>query len=280
MTWRQLLNATNMTNVNPLINGTSRTSHEWVMKPVLLLIILLLLRQFCSGVRKSKKKMKIKLPRSLFDMAKLAYKSETCESLISYLKDQKDLDVNERMAMEITDNQMTLFLCACFSGNERLLRFMLCYGGDIHTRTKWADSPLHLVTFALSSNKNKRFGAIDVLLEAGCDINCKNWIGNTPLCIAASHGNTRLIKYLLRKGADPSMGNSKGIYPIDFANNADNGDAADLLKFDVPNPYVWDVIEPHTPPRIKLGLQSPSKQHLADSTFTRRQSMRQKHVLN
>ena len=34
----------------------------------------------------------------------------------------------------------------------------------------------------------------------GCDINCKNWIGNTPLCIAASHGNTRLIKYLLRKG--------------------------------------------------------------------------------
>ena len=34
----------------------------------------------------------------------------------------------------------------------------------------------------------------------GCDINCKNWIGNTPLCIAASHGNKRLIKYLLRKG--------------------------------------------------------------------------------
>ena len=65
-----------------------------------------------------------------------------------------------------------------------------------------------------------------------------------------------------------------------FNVHLDNRDAADLLKFDVPNPYVWDVIEPHTPPRIKLGLQSPSKQHLADSTFTRRQTMRERHVLN
>ncbi|XP_028393978.1 DNA-binding protein RFXANK-like isoform X2 [Dendronephthya gigantea] len=233
-----------------------------------------------NGTGKSRKKIKNRIPRSLFDMAKRAYKPETCDALIRFLKDQKDLDVNERMPVETNDSQMTLFLCACFSGDERLLRFMLCYGADIHGRTKWADSPLHLVTFTLSSNKNKRFGAIDVLLEAGCDINCKNWIGNTPLSVAASHGNTRLIKYLLRKGADPSIGNNKGIYPIDFANNADNREAADYLKFDVPNPYVWDVIEPHTPPRIKLGLQSPSKQHLVDSTFTRRQTMREKHVLN
>ena len=60
----------------------------------------------------------------------------------------------------------------------------------------------------------------------------------------------------------------------------DNREAMNLLQFDVPNPFVWDVIEPHTPPRIKLGLQSPSKQHLVDSTFTRRQTMREKHALH
>ena len=47
-------------------------------------------------------------------------------------------------------------------------------------------------------------------------------------------------------------------------------DAANLLAIDVPNPHVWDIVEPHTPPRVKLGLQSPSKQHLVFSSFRRR----------
>ena len=275
----QITDTINTTSVNLTMGKTLLSSHEWFVKPMLVLIILVLLRQLFKVVCNSEKKIKTKLPQSFFNMAKLSYKSETCESLISHLKQQKDLNVNERIPTE-TESQMTLFLCACISGSERLLRFMLSYGADIRRKTKWADSPLHLVTFALSSNKNREFGAIDALLQAGCDVNCRNWIGNTPLCIAASHGNTKLINYLLRRGADPSIGNNKGIHPIDFANNADNKDAAHLLQFDVPNPYVWDVIEPHTPPRIKLGLQSPSKQHLVDSTFTRRQTMREKHALN
>lgn len=45
-----------------------------------------------------------------------------------------------------------------------------------------------------------------------------------------------------------------------------NLDAADLLKINLPNPHVWDVVEPHTPPHIKLGLQSPQRKHLIEST--------------
>lgn len=47
-------------------------------------------------------------------------------------------------------------------------------------------------------------------------------------------------------------------------------DAAKLLAIDVPNPHVWDIVDPHTPPRVKLGLQSPSKQHLVYSSFRKR----------
>ena len=34
----------------------------------------------------------------------------------------------------------------------------------------------------------------------GCNINCKNWLGNTPLCIAASSGKCNLIQHLISLG--------------------------------------------------------------------------------
>ena len=40
-------------------------------------------------------------------------------------------------------------------------------GADVRRRTKWDDSPLHLVTFALANNNNRQFFAIDALLQAG-----------------------------------------------------------------------------------------------------------------
>jgi hypothetical protein len=43
-------------------------------------------------------------------------------------------------------------------------------------------------------------------------------------------------------------------------------DAAELLKIEVANPHVWDVVDPHTPPRIQLGLQSPPRRHLLESS--------------
>lgn len=43
-------------------------------------------------------------------------------------------------------------------------------------------------------------------------------------------------------------------------------EAAKLLKIELPNPYVWDVVEPHTPPHITLGLQSPSRREILLST--------------
>jgi hypothetical protein len=42
-------------------------------------------------------------------------------------------------------------------------------------------------------------------------------------------------------------------------------DAAELLKIELDNPHVWEVVDPHTPPRIKLGLQSPIRKHLIES---------------
>ena len=41
---------------------------------------------------------------------------------------------------------------------------------------------------------------------------------------------------------------------------------AELLKIKFKNPYVWDVVEPHTPPNIQLGLCSPRRNILQESS--------------
>ena len=46
--------------------------------------------------------------------------------------------------------------------------------------------------------------------------------------------------------------------------------AAELLKLPLTNGHVWDVIEPHTPPHIKMGLQSPKGRILVHSSQTTR----------
>ncbi|XP_031570094.1 ankyrin-3-like [Actinia tenebrosa] len=189
------------------------------------------------------------------------------KEVISQLEDAK-LDTNA--AEPNSCSGLTPFLCACMSRSMELVEYMLKHGANINSQTACQDGPLHIATFACANQNSKEsFDVLAMLIKTGCDLNSKNWLGNTPLCIAASYDRKRLIRYLLFQGADPSICNKNGVYPIDFATNAGNTRIASLLAINLPNPYVWDFIEPHTPPRIKLGLQTPSKQHLVQSSFNR-----------
>lgn len=152
--------------------------------------------------------------------------------------------------------------------DEDLGRFPKPKGADVNSRTACKDSAVHLASFCCATQNVKNgLDIITCLYQAGCNINSRNWLGNTPLCIAASSGKCDLVRHLLSLGGDKSICNNDGIYAMDFATNAGHLDAASLLAIDVPNPHVWDIVEPHTPPRVKLGLQSPCKKHLVHSSF-------------
>ncbi|XP_078378585.1 uncharacterized protein LOC144661650 isoform X2 [Oculina patagonica] len=204
----------------------------------------------------------------LFNMIKNAHKPGITADVIS-LMEKHHIDVNRKHPK--SESGLTLFLCACLSGDSSLIAYMLNKGADVNSNTACKDSPLHLASFCCATQDVKNgLGVITSLSEAGCNINSKNWLGNTPLTIAASSGKCKLVCHLMSLGADKSICNNDGIYAMDFAINAGHLDAANLLAIDVPNPHVWDIVEPHTPPRVKLGLQSPSKQHLVFSSFRRR----------
>lgn len=47
--------------------------------------------------------------------------------------------------------------------------------------------------------------AIELLLEAGADPNGEEWATESPLSMASSKGNTKIVELLLRKGANPEL---------------------------------------------------------------------------
>ncbi|KAK7493229.1 hypothetical protein BaRGS_00015566 [Batillaria attramentaria] len=160
-------------------------------------------------------------------------------------------------------------ICGCLSGQADLITYMLEKGADVHAETTDGDSPLYLTTYAILNMMHRDLNSLLILIRAGCNINKQNKRGYTPLHRAASKGDKVVIKFLLEHGADPYIANTAGVYPIDCAICAGHIEAAEMLKIKFPSPYVWDVVEPHTPLNIKLGLQSPQRNLLLESSKPR-----------
>lgn len=86
-----------------------------------------------------------------------------------------------------------------------------------------AEIPLHLAAIRGDTD------IIELLLDAGSDINITNGIRNTPLHWAAQFGNQFTIQLLLNKGADVNRTNIDGDTALHFAVNEKNIATINLL---------------------------------------------------
>ncbi len=57
----------------------------------------------------------------------------------------------------------------------------------------------------------------DFFFAQGVNVDVKNFKGNTPLMLSVKNGNLALVKYFLRKGADPLATNDDGQIVLDEA---------------------------------------------------------------
>ena len=57
---------------------------------------------------------------------------------------------------------------------------------------------------------------VKMLLDAGCDITCKNIDLDTPLIDACENERSAVVKLLLQAGMDPRQGNARGEEPLDL----------------------------------------------------------------
>ncbi|CAH1788961.1 unnamed protein product [Owenia fusiformis] len=199
---------------------------------------------------------------SLFDLAKTAYEPGHTEALIKKLE-LSSYDIN----FALPSNGLSLFLCSCLSGQRRLIRYLLKYGADLKVCTKDGDSAFYLGTYGVLNSTDNDIAVLKDLLAAGCNVNQRNNRGYTALHRAASKGNKDVVKFLLENGADPYIKSRSGVYPIDSATNAGHLEAAELLEISVKDSNVWDDVDPHTPVKASLGLMSPKRKHLVESTF-------------
>lgn len=74
---------------------------------------------------------------------------------------------------------------------------------------------------------------MSLLKKVGVDANSADARGNTALAIAANKGNAMMVRYLLAAGADMSLKNSKGMFPIEDAVSLGHKDVvAAMIEFE------------------------------------------------
>ena len=71
-------------------------------------------------------------------------------------------------------------------------------------------TPLHWVALTMS---NSRVEFSQTLMEYGADVNLQNKEGCTPLHIAERSDHTDMVEFLLDNGANPTIVDSKGMFP-------------------------------------------------------------------
>ena len=105
--------------------------------------------------------------------------------------------------------------CACYSyedKNPEIVRLLLEKGGNVNTRTKKGETPLHMTVIGKKSNPQ----IIKILIDRGADINVRDEMGETPMHKAIDSGAPlEIIKLLLANGANVNAENRKGNTPLD-----------------------------------------------------------------
>lgn len=81
---------------------------------------------------------------------------------------------------------------------------------DLHIEDNAGNTPLQIAALEGCAP------IVKLLLEAGCDVDCRNIDIDTPLIDAVENGHLEVVQLLLDAGANPRQGNAKGEEPLDL----------------------------------------------------------------
>lgn len=128
---------------------------------------------------------------------------------------------------KIRDRQFDFFLLNSGSGEHKkeILTFLLEHGADIEAA----------MMGVLNAAYHGDTEALELFFSAGFDINChtgkgENFSRDTVLGYAATYGTPDMVRYLLTRGADPTIRNAKGMTPYDLALQNHQLENAALLR--------------------------------------------------
>ncbi|PML61919.1 ankyrin repeat domain-containing protein [Vibrio breoganii] len=121
----------------------------------------------------------------------------------------------------LTNSQGSTALHYCmFNNSPELVKLLIHSGAKVNVftaeRALWTaefdcflfETPLHL------ASSNGYLTCVEILVEAGADINSKRWDERTPLMFASAFGQNEVVEYLCNKGADVSCRANQKQYGI------------------------------------------------------------------
>jgi len=100
--------------------------------------------------------------------------------------------------------QLTPLHCASYVGHVKICKLLMSLGADIHAKTSWGETPLHMCARGIPTNvkKSPNVKCATVLLEAGAAIGTVDGLGYTPLMHAIVQSQTAMVQLLLQNGAN------------------------------------------------------------------------------
>jgi len=113
----------------------------------------------------------------------------------------------------------------CFELERRpdrsdVIRLLVHYGADVNAVNRYGMAPLHLCVFP---------GETNLLIDFGARIDARDGIGCTRLHFAALDGDAVYARFLMQRGADPTVVDDGGNDATSFARLKQNWELAGLL---------------------------------------------------
>ena len=118
----------------------------------------------------------------------------------------------------------TALMYAVAKNRKEVLDMLLDAGADINESDVTVGSALTWAAYY------DREDLVADLLERGADPNVVNNVGGTPLIVAATKGSTRIVQMLLDHGADPAAKSKDGKNALQWAQAAHRADVAKVLQ--------------------------------------------------
>jgi len=114
------------------------------------------------------------------------------------------------------------------NANMPMLTLLIQRGVGVKDKDKYSEETL-LHKIAKKPRKDA-LEIIELLLQAGADINSKTHIGETPLMVAFTESNREIFDFLLEKGADANMQDSFGETLLHRLAEGSRNDALEMIE--------------------------------------------------